>query len=356
VAATLWLVVLLGLDLATAGSTFVLAPLFALAPIIASAVLPARTTAIFAVAAVAATVGSGWWNDTWGDAQHLVRIVDVLLVSSVAVVVAAVRVRREQRFARVVVIAEVAQRAILPTLPAVVGQVAIGARYLSAAEDAVVGGDLYDCYHSTSQMRVLVGDVRGKGIAAVEQAARVIRAFRQSAATEPTLPAVAKDMTAYLEPFFDDEEFVTALLVDGSDPERLRLVSCGHPPALLVRADGGASLVEAPAGLPLGLGETYDGLTVQWSPGDRLLIYTDGLSEARNASGEFIPLLDLAPLLMTPAIDEALDDLLAAVRRHVPKGELSDDLAVILLENVAVAREKRPGAEASEPTEAPVVG
>jgi serine phosphatase RsbU (regulator of sigma subunit) len=356
VAATLWLVVLLGLDLATAGSTFVLAPLFALAPIIASAVLPARTTAIFAVAAVAATVGSGWWNDTWGDAQHLVRIVDVLLVSSVAVVVAAVRVRREQRFARVVVIAEVAQRAILPTLPAVVGQVAIGARYLSAAEDAVVGGDLYDCYHSTSQMRVLVGDVRGKGIAAVEQAARVIRAFRQSAATEPTLPAVAKDMTAYLEPFFDDEEFVTALLVDGSDPERLRLVSCGHPPALLVRADGGASLVEAPAGLPLGLGETYDGLTVQWSPGDRLLIYTDGLSEARNASGEFIPLLDLAPLLMTTAIDEALDNLLAAVRRHVPKGELSDDLAVILLENVAVAREKRPGAEAFEPTEAPVVG
>jgi serine phosphatase RsbU (regulator of sigma subunit) len=355
VLATLWLAVLVVLDLATAGATVVLAPLFALAPIIACAVLPARTTAIFAVAAIIATVASGWWNDTWDDVQQIVRLVDVLLVSTVAVVVAAVRVRREKRFARVVVIAEVAQRAILPTLPSVVGQVAIGARYLSAAQDAVVGGDLYDCYHSTSQMRVMVGDVRGKGIGAVEQAARVIRAFRQSAATEPTLPGVAQDMTAYLEPFFDDEEFVTALLVDGSDPESLRLVSCGHPPALIVRANGSATLVEAPAGLPLGLGETYDGLTVPWGPGDRLLIYTDGLSEARNASGEFLSLLDLAPLLKTATIDEALDDLLAAVRRHVPKGDLTDDLAVILLENVAVAPQKQPGAEASEPTEAPVV-
>jgi serine phosphatase RsbU (regulator of sigma subunit) len=124
---------------------------------------------------------------------------------------------------------------------------------------------------------------------------------------------------------------------------------------LIVRANGSATLVEAPAGLPLGLGETYDGLTVPWGPGDRLLIYTDGLSEARNASGEFLSLLDLAPLLKTATIDEALDDLLAAVRRHVPKGDLTDDLAVILLENVAVAPQKQPGAEASEPTEAPVV-
>jgi len=355
-AASLWLVALLVLDIATAGATFVLAPLFALAPIIASAVLPARTTALFALAAVSATLGSGWWNGTWDDVQHLVRIVDVVLVSSVAVVVSAVRVRREQRFARVVVIAEVAQRAILPTLPALVGPVAIGARYLSAAEDAVVGGDLYDCYHSDSHMRVMVGDVRGKGIAAVEQAARVIRAFRQSAATEPTLPDVAQGMTAYLEPFFDDEEFVTALLVDGSDPERLRLVSCGHPPPMLVGSHGGATLLEPPAGLPLGLGETYDALTVPWKPGDRLLIYTDGLSEARDASGVFLPLLSLAPLLMAATIDEALDNLLAAVRRHVPRGDLTDDLAVLLLENVAVAGRKQPGATAFEPNEAPVVG
>jgi sigma-B regulation protein RsbU (phosphoserine phosphatase) len=334
-AATLWLAAVVVVDLAT-GSTIVLAALFALGPLIACAVLSARATTVFAVAAVALAVASGGWNGDWAGAQQVVRIVDVVLVSTAAVVVAQVRVRREARHARVVAIAEVAQRAILPTLPAMVGQVAIGTRYLSAAQDAVVGGDLYDCYHSDSHVRFLVGDVRGKGIAAVEQAARVIRAFRQSAATQPDLPAVAEEMSSYLAPFFDDEEFVTAALVDATDPTQLTLVSCGHPPPVLVDGAGPASLLEAPAGLPLGLGETYETHTVPWRPGDRLLMYTDGVSEARDAQGEFLPLLTLAPLLRADTVDAALDGLLEAVSQHVPSGHLTDDLAVMLLENVAV--------------------
>jgi phosphoserine phosphatase RsbU/P len=334
--ATLCLVALVVIDLVIPRAEVVLVPLFALAPLIACAVLSARTTGAFAAAAVAMAVGAGWWNDTWGTAQQVVRIIDVLLISGAAVVVAAVRVRREERYARVVAIAEVAQRAILPKLPTRIGQVAVGARYLSAAQDAVVGGDLYDCYHSSEHVRFLVGDVRGKGIAAVEQAARVIRAFRQSAATMPGLPAVAEDMSRYLAPFFDDEEFVTALLVDATEHNRLTLVSCGHPPALLVKRNGSASLIEAPAGLPLGLGDRYEAASVTWGPGDRLLMYTDGLSEARDAGGEFLAVPSLAPLLTGETVDEALDGALEAVRRHIPSGNLTDDLAVMLLENVGV--------------------
>lgn len=330
--ATIILLVLLLVDIVTASGFFV-APLFALGPMVACAVLPARGTAVFASVAVALTFLSGWWNANWGSAQQLVRILDVALVSSAAVAVAWVRVRREQRFARVVAIAEVAQRAILPVLPAAVGRVTVGARYLSAAQDAVVGGDLYDCYHSSDRARFLIGDVRGKGIAAVEQAARVIRAFRQSAATEVTLAAVADDMNAYLVPFFDDEEFVTALLVDASGPGRLVVVSCGHPSPLLVRADGEASFPEVPVGLPLGLGGEHEACTLDWDSGDRILMYTDGLSEARNAGGDFLPVLALAPLVRTGAVDETLSSLVDAVRRHVPRGNLTDDLAVLLLEN-----------------------
>ena len=333
--AALVLVVLVLLDLAIPRS-IVLAGLFALAPLVACAVLSARATAMFAMAAVGLAVASGAWDHTWGAGQQTVRIVDVALVSAAAVVVAEVRVRREQRYARVAAIAEVAQRAILPTLPTLAAQVSVGARYLSAAQDAVVGGDLYDCCHSAAHTRFLVGDVRGKGIAAVEQAARVIRAFRQSAATMASLPTVAQDMSAYLAPFFDDEEFVTALLVQVSDPARLTVVSCGHPPPLLVGSTC-ASLPEAPAGLPLGLGQDYEHLTVPWVQGDRLLMYTDGLSEARDADGRFLPLLPLAPLLRADRVDGALDALIDAVRRHVPSGSLTDDLAVVLLENVAVA-------------------
>ena len=334
--ATACLVTLVVIDIAIPRGTVVLAPLFALAPLIACAVLSARATAVFAAAAVAMAVASGWWDVTWGSAQQVVRIIDVILISGAAVVVAAVRVHREERFARVVAIAEVAQRAILPTLPPRVGQVAVGARYLSAAQDAVVGGDLYDCYHSSAHVRFLVGDVRGKGIAAVEQAARVIRAFRQSAATQADLPAVAEDMSRYLAPFFDDEEFVTAVLVDATDPARLTLVSCGHPQALLVKGDGSASLIEAPAGLPLGLGDRYDSVSLDWKPGERLLMYTDGLSEARDEHGEFLAVPSLAPFLTDGTVDDALEEALETVRHHIPSGNLTDDLAVLLLENVAL--------------------
>jgi hypothetical protein len=336
--AALWLVVLASVDVALPGATVVLAPLFALAPLIACAVLPARSTAVVAAAAVAATIASGWWNHTWGTAQHLVRILDVLLIGVAAVVIAVVRVRREQRHARVAAIAEVAQRTILPTLPSLVGQVALAARYQSAAQDAVVGGDLYDCYHSAGRVRFLVGDVRGKGIAAVEQSARVIRAFRQAAGTTTTLSALAQDMSEYLAPFFDDEEFVTALLVDASEPTQITIVSCGHPPAMLVRPDGRTSFLDAPAGLPLGLGDMYDAVTVPWEPGDRLLMYTDGLSEARDARGEFLELPSLAPLLTAEPVEDALNAVLRAVRHHVPSGRLNDDLAVMLLESTITSR------------------
>jgi serine phosphatase RsbU (regulator of sigma subunit) len=342
--AVLWLVALIAVDLAIPGTTVVLSPLFAVAPLIACAVLPARATTAVAGATVTATVVSGWWNHTWGSPQHLVRIADVLLISAAAVVIAAVRVRREQQHERVVAIAEVAQRTILPTLPNLVGRVVLAARYQSAAQDAVVGGDLYDCYHYAGRVRFLVGDVRGKGIAAVEQSARVIRAFRQSAGTATALPALAHDMSEYLAPFFDDEEFVTALLVDASGPTAITVVSCGHPPALLVHPDASTSLLDAPPGLPLGLGDTYDAISVPWAPGDRLLMYTDGLSEARNARGQFLDLPSLGPLLTGAPVGDALNAVLDAVRDHVPSGRLTDDLAVMLLECTIASRPSPNGA------------
>lgn len=330
--AVAWLVGFTVIDLA-APDRLVLSPLFALSPIIAAAALPASSTALFAVSAVVLSVASGFWSDAWGDPQQIVRVVNVTLVSFVAVIVAAVRVRRERRHERVLQIAEIAQRTILPVLPKRVRDVGVAVRYLSAAEDTVVGGDLYDCYYSDDHVRFLVGDVRGKGIGAVEQAARVIRAFRQAAAIKETLAAVGEDMDRYLARFFDDEEFVTACLVDVTEPDRLTVLSCGHPFAILVGPDGSMKFLEAPAGLPLGLGGGYEEVTYTWHPGDRLLMYTDGLSEARDERGQFFQLLPLGRMVAEDGLDDALNRLLEAVRRHVPAGRLQDDLAVVLLEN-----------------------
>jgi phosphoserine phosphatase RsbU/P len=331
--ASLWLVAILIIDQATDPS-FVPAVLYGVVPLIASAALPPAATAGFGVAALAVTTASIQWNGTWGSTQMWIRIGDVALVAAAGVVLAGVRTRREQQLARVSRIAEVAQRVVLPLVPVHVGPVAAGTRYLSAAEDALVGGDLYDWFHSTQRICFIVGDVRGKGINAVEQAARVIRAFRQSAAGGADLAAAAAEMSAYIAPFLDAEEFVTAALAQVSG-EHVTLVSCGHPQPLLIPADGAARLVNLPPCLPLGLGGIYESVTVPWAPGDRLLMYTDGLSEARDAHDEFLPVLPLAPLLHASTVEAALDNLLGEVRRHVPDGRFTDDLAVLLLENAA---------------------
>lgn len=352
-ASVAWLALVLLIDVRHPRPAFTLSVLYGIAALIACAVLSPAWTALVAATATVLAAASGVWNHTWGTTEQAVRIVDVLLVGVGAVAVATVRVRRERQVARLVAIADVAQRAILPIVPARAGPVRVAARYVSAARDAVVGGDLYDCYRYSSpasndpeRVRFIVGDVRGKGIAGVEQAARVIRAFRQSAAIEPTLPLVAKAMDRYLTDFFEPEEFVTVVLVDVSDPSRVVLVSCGHPPALLRRSDGSLVLLEAPPGLPLGMGlpdgRPYRDLTVPWAPGDRLLLYTDGLSEARNRDGEFLSPLALGPALSGPEVPKAMDAVLEAVGRHTTGALLGDDLALLLLEYAAPEKQSAP--------------
>ena len=139
-----WLLLMVVVDIA-APATVVPDPLFAIAPLIACSVLSPRITAAFGGVAVVLLIGSGWWNHTWDTPQQWIRLLDVILVSGAAVVVATVRVHREQRLTRMAAIAEAAQRAILPTVPAATQGLQTASRYLSAAQDAVVGGDLYDC-------------------------------------------------------------------------------------------------------------------------------------------------------------------------------------------------------------------
>ncbi len=155
-------------------------------------------------------------------------------------------------------------------------------------------------------------------------------------------------MDEYLAGFFGEEEFVTALLVDVTDPDELRVVSAGHPgPQLVGRA--GAVVLELPPGLPLGLGlgsqlSGYAEAIIPWRRGDRLLLYTDGLSEARDRSGEFLPVASLAPRMRTGSVEQAVDEIVAAAAAHVPGGKLDDDLAVVLIQNLTEDRES-PGAK-----------
>jgi serine phosphatase RsbU (regulator of sigma subunit) len=191
--------------------------------------------------------------------------------------------------------------------------------------------------------------VRGKGLGAVEVAADIIGRFRELAYSVHTLDEIAYRLDAGLSRRFGpQEEFVTALLVQ-IDPDvgKLTIVNCGHPPPILISADNEVTVLEvrAPAP-PLGLltlgSESGAKETYIFQPDDQLLLYTDGVTEARDASEVFYPLEERVAVLAPQArpktarmgirrtgpslLDLVRDDLL----RHVGSPP-HDDAAMLLI-------------------------
>ena len=206
--------------------------------------------------------------------------------------------QHELQIANVISVAEAAQRAVLRPLPEQLGPLKLGVVYLAAAAEARVGGDLYEVASTKDNgIRLIIGDVRGKGLGAVEVAADIIGRFREVAHGVGTLNEVAHRLDAGLSRRWGQhEEFVTALLAE-IDPERgkLTILNCGHPPPILISPEDGVTVLEvrAPAP-PLGLftlGSDAGAKEVRaFKPNDQLLLYTDGVTEARDASREFYPL------------------------------------------------------------------
>lgn len=235
------------------------------------------------------------------------------------------QVRKDERFVNVTSVAEAAQRAVLRQLPEMVGPLAIGVVYLAAAAEARVGGDLYEVAATEHGIRLIIGDVRGKGLGAVEVAADIIGRFRELAYSVHTLDEVAYRLDAGLSRRWGPhEEFVTALLVQ-VDPDmgKLTILSCGHPPPILISADSEVRVLEvrAPAP-PLGLltlgSDSGAKETFIFQPDDQLLLYTDGVTEARDASEVFYPLEERVAVLAPQARPKAGRSARGAARRTGP--------------------------------------
>ncbi len=283
----------------------------------------------------------------------------VAAITAVATVGTAISVRQQRRIADVISVAEAAQRALLRPPPARLGPLGLDVVYLAAAAEAKVGGDLYEVTRTAEHgIRVIMGDVRGKGLGAVELAADVLGMFRELAHDACTLAELAARLDAGLgRRLGRHEEFVTALLVE-IDPEsgRTSIFNCGHPAPLLIPAtpSGAAAEVasmEVPAPAPpLGLLSLGDSSGAQLSctlrPDDQLLLYTDGITEARDANRAFYPLPQRVSVLTaavtaaagTPALvpedgtaPRGLLDLVRAdVLKHVG-APLDDDAALLLV-------------------------
>ncbi|MCB0896994.1 MAG: serine/threonine-protein phosphatase [Nocardioides sp.] len=323
--------VLAVLVLLSATTSVQLIAVFAAGAVVASLLTTARRTAYVGIAAVGFGLVATTWHDQSSALDFFVRIFLCALLVLVAVQAAALRENREGRLERMTVIAETAQRAVLRSIPTAIGSVGLSARYVSATAEALVGGDLYEVAATPFGVRVIVGDVRGKGLEAVQTAAAVLGAFRAAAFTEPDLAALSRTIDETLGRFMEDEEFVTAI-VGEFHGDRVTLANCGHHPPLLVHGREVTTVDTGEPTLPLGLGSD-PGLTEHaWPEGARMLFYTDGLVEARDRTGEFFPLDDYAAEIGEGSVEDALDrlvDRLLAYAGH----RMNDDLALVLAES-----------------------
>jgi serine phosphatase RsbU (regulator of sigma subunit) len=264
------------------------------------------------------------------EADDLPFVQELASRAAVAVENAREHSRQTGRLASMTRIAETVQHAILPPVPERIGPAALAARYVSAAEDALVGGDLYEMVARPGAVRLLIGDVRGKGLDAVRLATIVLGGFRGAAIECEDIVTLARRMDVRIRPYLGDEDFITALIAEIRDDGTCLIVNCGHPPALLYHG-GEIQPVGEDQSLPVGLGAEPRLTTVQLDPGDRLLLYTDGLIEARGADGDFIDLAQVAAPLGEGPLPAVLDQILAQLRTTAGS-ELGDDLALLVAE------------------------
>ncbi len=348
-----------------AGPGWGLLPLLAAGPAVAAAIGGVRYTL---AAGMEALVLAGLFlaDVQPGSVAHRAAIVVLVAVATVTaggMVAAWARERRDRQLTQVRLVAEAAQRVVLRPVPSQIGSVRFAVRYVSAASEARVGGDLYEVVATGDRVRLLVGDAEGKGLPALQSAAEVLGVFREAAHAEESLTAIVSRMETSLARQLGAEQFVTAVLAEISeDGAKMELVSCGHPAPLL--GPSRPRLASCPAGPPLGLLDLSDEpripVTIPLAPGDEVLFYTDGVTEARNKAGQFFPLADCDSLRLPHRPECLVDQLSAEVARYVGHAP-DDDIALLLVYRDCNPGDGEPAADRQRlvldaPNEVPAAG
>ncbi|MEW2313897.1 PP2C family protein-serine/threonine phosphatase [Streptomyces bauhiniae] len=324
-------------------------PLLAASPLMAGATLSFRTALGFACVAVAASVGLDLYRGRPASALW-VDLAVIGLIGALALAVNALVESQRRDLAQARGIAEAVQRAVLPQPPVRVGPLAVASGYTAAQAEAQIGGDLFAVQDTPFGVRMIIGDVRGKGLQAVAAVSVAIGAFRQEAEYAPDLAALAerlddalaREAGRGLSQDIATEDFATALLAEVSARgDVVRLLNRGHPAPYLVHEGQVTRLDASVPQMPLGMGLT--GLAqgpdaaqadvLSLPVGALLLLVTDGVTEARNSEGLFY---DPCSSCLAGRSFDSPESLVRALTTDVHRwtgGGQQDDMAIL-----AVAR------------------
>lgn len=323
-----------------------LGPLLVAAPAFTATIAGPRLTASIGALAVAAQVSTSMARGVLDTENLEAQIAALVLVSVLTTVFCLLRGRRDRQLEQTRSVAEVAQHVLLRPMPRRSGPLEIDSFYLAAEDEAEMGGDLLAAARTVNSTRVLIGDVRGKGLPAYSQAALLLGAFRAAAHRQATLTRLAIHLDGAIRwdtsqwtadrDLDTDESFATLILLDVPDEDWVvHAIHCGHPPALLLRRGTVTPCPTQPADLPVGLGgfaatSRYHVEALPFDPGDLLLLYTDGVTEARDDTGDFYPLAERA----TAWTKDSPHDLIAHLREDLlahAHGGLGDDAAAVAI-------------------------
>ena len=258
---------------------------------------------------------------------------DDLLVAAQLATHTALGVDKAVLYGREAYIADALQREMLPdSLPQPTG-VQLASRYLPAAESARVGGDWYDAIPLPgSRVALVVGDVMGHSMTS----AAIMGQLRTTVQTLAGLDLAPQEVLYHLDEqaqrLGQDRMATCVYAVYDPIAHRLVVANAGHPPPVLLHADGLAEVLRVPPGAPIGVGGVpFEAVELPAPAGATLLLYTDGLVESRSRDvWGGIELLrerlhDAATVVSPPPLEPLCDEVLEILG----PGDRDDDIALL---------------------------
>jgi phosphoserine phosphatase RsbU/P len=242
--------------------------------------------------------------------------------------------RSKQRMEEELKVARDIQQSLLPrTLPSTGWLRSAG----SSVASAQVGGDYYDVIAVNDHCwSAVVADVSGKGVSSALLAALLQGALIPATDHADVLARRMERLNTFLLDRTGGEKYATVFYCLLDQTGRLDYVNAAHCPPILIRPGGETAELEA-TGVPVGLleGSTYELAGRQLSPGDKLVIYTDGVTEAQDARGAFFGrkrLFDLVRSQAAASSAELHDAIQGAVRDFTEGAPQSDDITLVVLD------------------------